>query len=194
MAGSTVDYLSSQIYSRLIPSFFSDVAKAVDPNVRKSVKGVESIKAKNPGLSTTLSIKTNIFGEEIKNEPGLSTILFGSRIKSSREDDLIRELNTVSTNNDKGIAFTDWDKSASKTLVQFKDVVGEKTYNEAKIEYGKELKSQLEMAINDPVYQDLSNEEKLQVINNQDAEAMATVLNNHGFVYKKETSRKIPKL
>jgi len=68
MSGSTVDYVTSEIYSRLVPSFLSDVAKAVDPNIRQGGKGLTGIKAKVPFLSKTLPIKTNIFGEKVKGE------------------------------------------------------------------------------------------------------------------------------
>jgi len=186
MTGSTLDYISSQIYSRLIPSFFSDVAKAVDPNVRQSVKGFESIKAKVPFLSYTLSVKRNIFGEEIKGEPAISDILFGSRVKTDREDALVKEINTISQNVDKGISFTDWGKSSSKQLAQFKSKVGEQRYDEAKIKYGNELKRLLTIETAKSSYKKLSDEEKLKIINNQDTEAMNRIFGLYRFKYKKE--------
>src|SRR3990167_7380186 len=111
MTGETANYVSSQIYSRLFPSFLSDISKAVDPKVRQSVKGFEGIKTKIPFLSTTLPAKRDIFGEEIEGESALSDIFFGARIKTDKESPLIKEINKLSQDTGKGIAFTDWDRS-----------------------------------------------------------------------------------
>jgi hypothetical protein len=194
MTGSTVDYISSQIYSRLIPSILSDVANATDKFTRKSVKGVESIKSKIPGLRQTLPIKKDIFGEDIKGESPTSDILFGSRVKTDKENAIIKEINRVSTENDKGVNFTDWDKSSSKTLVQFKQEVGPKEFEKAKIEYGKALKTRLEEVFSNSDYQDLSNEDKLRVINSLDAEVMKDIFYDYNFEYQSESSTKLPKL
>lgn len=186
MTGETTNYISSEVYSRLIPSFFSDVAKAVDPKVRQSVKGVESIKAKIPFLSKTLPPKLNIFGEEIIGEPAISDILFGARVKTSKETDLIREISNVSNSTDKGISFTDWDKSTSKQLAQFKKKVGDDKYKEAKVYYGQELKKLLNTETNKSSYKKLTDEEKLKIINDQDTEAINKIFKRYGFKYKKE--------
>src|SRR3990167_5230186 len=111
MTGETANYVSSQIYSRLFPSFLSVISKAVDPKVRQSVKGFEGIKTKIPFLSTTFPAKRDIFGEEIQGESALSDIFFGARIKTDKESPLIKEINKLSQDTGKGIAFTDWDRS-----------------------------------------------------------------------------------
>ena len=186
MTGSTVNYITSQIYSRLIPSFFSDVAKAVDPKVRQSVKGVEAIKSKLPFVSKTLPAKKNIFGEEVQGESSLSDILFGARIKTDKESPLIKEVNIVSQNTGKGIAFTDWDRSSSKKLAQFKQEIGTEDYAKAKVEYGKELKTLLDDLISDSDYEDMTDEEKLNTIRNQDTKAIETIFDDYGFEYETE--------
>lgn len=184
LTGATTDYISSELYSRLIPSFLSDLSKAIDPNVRESVKGFESIKSKIPGLSKTLPEKKNIFGETIKGEPAWSDILFGSRVKTDKEIPLITEISRLSETLDKGVSFTDWSKSSGKTLAQFKEKVGAIRYNEAKIKYGQELKKQLEMTIKNPAYKSLSDEDKLKVINSKDTDVMNSIFKQYGFKYK----------
>ena len=185
MTGSTMDYISSQIYSRLIPSFFSDVSKAVDPKVRQSTKGFESIKSKIPLLSKTLPVKRNIFGEEIIGEPAISDILFGARVKTNKEDSLVKEINRVAISNNKGISFTDWNKTSTKMIAQFKETVGSKEFNKATIEYGKYLKGYLQELIDDPEYQDSSDEDKLTMINTQDTKARKDVFSDYDFEYTK---------
>ena len=183
MTGETANYVSSQIYSRLFPSFLSDISKAVDPKVRQSVKGFEGIKTKIPFLSTTLPAKRNIFGEEIQGESALSDIFFGARIKTDKESPLIKEINKLSQNTGKGISFTDWDKSTSKKLAQFKEKKGG-AYDKAKEMYGRKLKSLLENEMKKSKYKKMSDDEKLEFIRNQDTIAIDYVLKKYGFKYK----------
>lgn len=193
MSGATVDYLTTNLYSRLVPSFLSDVAKAVDPNVRQGGQGFAGVKAKIPFVSKTLPVKTDIFGQPVKGESAISDILFGARVKTDKETALVKEISRVSSANDKGISFTDWAKSSSKTLAQFKEKVGGIKFDEAKIKYGQELKKQLETTINKPAYKKLSDEDKLKVINGKDSEVMEKILKQYGFKYKQVKSTKIPK-
>ena len=186
MTGEATNYISSQIYSRLIPSFLSDTAKAVDPQVRQSVKGIGAIKSKIPFVSKTLPAKKNIFGEEIQGESALSDIFFGARIKTDKTDPLIEEVDTVSRDTGKGISFTDWDRSSSKKLAQFKEQNGVEEFNKAKIAYGKELKSLLDELISDSDYEDMTNDEKLNAIRNKDTEAIQTIFDDYGFEYETE--------
>ncbi len=194
MTGATEDYITSQLYSRLVPSLVSDVAKVVDPNVRVGGKGLNGVIAKIPFLSKTLQPKTTILGEEVKQEPAWSVLLFGSRVKTDKENSMVKELSDVSASVDKGVAFTDWDKSSSKTLAQFRQKVGDEKYQEAKKKYGQELRKQLQTAISAPQYKNLSDEQKLTIINNQDAQAMDKIFLQYGFKYKAPTAAKLPKL
>lgn len=188
LKGATLDYVSTQAYSRIVPSIFSDLAKVIDPNVRQGGKGFEGIKAKIPFVSMSLPIKTNIFGDPIKGESGIIDILFGSRVKTDKETPLISELARVADATDKGIIFTDWSKSSSKTLAQFKEKVGPVKYDEAKAAYGKELKKELEEVVAKSSYQKLSDEDKLTVLNGKDSDAMEKVFRKYGFKYKRTKS------
>lgn len=186
-AGSTMDYVTSEAYSRLVPSLFSDIAKALDPYERKTSGKIDSIKAKIPGVRQTLPVKTNIFGEQMKGEGALTDIVFGSRVRTDKEDALIEEIGRVATSEDKAVNFTNWDTSSSKQLGQFRAKVGQATYDEAKIKYGAALKKNLETELAKPSYQRLNDTERLAVINKADSKAMTDTLNSYGFVYKKET-------
>lgn len=185
MSGSTLDYITSQLYSRIVPSFLSDLAKATDDKERVAGKGIESIKAKIPGLRQTLPEKKNIFGEEMMTEPAWSTIMFGSRVKTNKETELIKEINRVSNETDKSITFTDWSKSSSKTLSQFKEKVGEEKFEEAKVKYGQELKKLLEQTVNSSKYKKANDDEKIKEINGLDLDAQNKILKQYNFKYKK---------
>lgn len=193
-AGGTFDFITSEIYSRLIPSLFSDVAKATDPYERKTSGKIDTIKAKIPGARQTLPIKTNVFGEEMKGESAVSDILFGARVKTDKENPIITEIRDVSLNNDKAITFTDWDNTSNKSLAQFKQKVGDEAYNQAKVDYGQELQKNLESLFAKHSYLAMDDADKLKAINNTDSDALKKVLAKHGFTYKKinPTSAKAP--
>jgi len=176
MTGGTANYLSSEIYSRLVPSIMSDTAKMIDPHQREGGKGIQGIKAKIPLLRETLPIKRDIFGNEVTGEPGLSTLLFGARVKTDKENQLITEINRVINITDKSVNFTNWDKSSSKHLSQFKEKVGEDKYNEAKIEYGQRLQKEIQSTINRVSYQNAGDFKKAQLLNKLDSEVMDKTL------------------
>jgi len=191
MTGETRDFVLSEAYSRLVPSIFSDVAKAIDGTEREtSGQTMATIQAKIPGLRNLLPEKKSILGDTIKSEPALSIILFGSRVKTSTETALISEINKVTEDTGKAITFTNWDKSSSLTLAQFKDKVGEDKYNKAKLEYGENLKKELEKIIKRGDYKKLTPEDKLRNLNTVDSQVMEKILKKYNFKYKPAEKKK----
>lgn len=193
LTGATADYITTTVYSRLVPSVLSDVARAIDPNVRQGGKGMGGVMSKIPFVSQTLPKKLDIFGNEIRSEGALSTLLFGSRVKTDKETEVVKEISRVSTVTDKGVAFTDWNKSSSKVLDQFKQRVGEKKFEDAKAKYGKELLRELTATLKNPIYKKLSDEDKLKVINGKDTDAMEMVFRQYGFKYRTLPTVRLPK-
>ena len=183
-SGGATNYLLGEISSRFVPSILSDIARAIDPYERKPEKGMEGIQAKIPGARESLPIKKNVFGEAIEAEDPISRILFGSRVKTSKDDATIKEISRVADVNDKGITFTDWDKSNSKILSQFRDKVGQDKYDEAKGTYGRALKAKLETSFNGQDYKKLDEMGKLKFINDQDTKIMGLLYKKYGFKYK----------
>jgi len=179
MTGDTVDYLSNQLYSRLVPSFMSDIANASDPMQRQADSWLQSIQAKIPFLRNMLPAKRDVFGEEIRGESAISEITMGSRLKTDRENDIIKEINRVSLDTGKGISFTNWDKSTSQTLADFKAKKGEEVYREAKIKYGQRLKQLLNEELTKASYQSLSPEDKLKIINNLDSKVIKEIIKQY---------------
>lgn len=184
---ATGDYVSGELFSRLVPSILSDIAKATDRFERKTGTKIDTIKSKIPGLRETLPVKTDIFGEDMKGESAVSDILFGSRVRTDRDTDTLAELRRVSGETDKAINFTNWDTSANKSLAQFKQKVGDENYNKAKIAYGQELKKNLDKLLASPQYKNMTSDDQLDAINDLDSAALKKVLTGEGFTYKKET-------
>lgn len=176
-----------EAYSRLIPSLFSDVAKAVDPMEREASTPMEQIQSRIPGARSSLPVKANIFGEDIEGEGAVSSILFGSRVRTDKTTPLIKELSDVQRDNAKSLAFTDWKKTNSKQVAQFRASIGEEEFKKAVKQYGQTLKSLLEEKFAESEYQELEAEDKLSRINALDTKAMKEVFDSYGFTYEKET-------
>ncbi len=181
---SASDSILNFAYSRLVPGFVGDIAKSQDQFERKTGSTVATIQSKIPGLREKLPIKKNIFGENVKTEPAWSVMIFGSRLKTNTEDALIKEINTVATANDRGVSFTDWSKSNNKSLVQFRDKVGDATFQQAQEKYGEFLKSELQKTVKDAKYLAASDAEKLNLINNADTTATDKVFALYHFKYQ----------
>jgi len=193
-AGSALgNSILSQAASRLVPSILSDMAKVFDQNERVVGKGdsIDSFKRMIPGLRNTLPVKKNIFGEDIKTEPGISTILFGSRVKTSKEEPIIAELDRVSKELGKSINLTDWDKTTSKTIAQFRQKKGNEIFEKAKIKYGNEMRNKLESIINNERYNRLDDDSKYKILSSVDADAQEKTLKSYGFKYKKGAVKKL---
>lgn len=184
---SAAQYTMEQLASRVVPGISNDIAKAFDTKQRDTSGGFfDAVKAKIPGVRNTLPVKVSVLGEERKDESAFVDILFGSRIKTDRQTHVIEELDRVTTSLDKGTTFTDWNKSSSKELAQFKEKVGEAKFNEAKKLYGQTLTKELEKLVNNPAYKRLKDEEKLEQISKQDDQAKEFVFKRYGFKYKQE--------
>ena len=195
LSGSLLNYVAKEVVGRFVPAISADVAKVLDPVVRDTTKSFYGpLLAKIPFASKTLPAKKNVFGEDVQGEGPLSDILFGSRLKTDRSDATINEVSKVAESLDKGISFTDWNKSSSKQLEQFKTKIGDKRFEQAKEQYGKEIKKQLDELVNKPAYKRLTDEGKLKAITAQDTDAMETVFKKFGFKYKREKSVKTSKL
>jgi hypothetical protein len=192
MTSAALDYIASEAFSRLIPGIVTDITKVIDPVARQGSKGLPSLQAKTPGLSKYLPEKTTIFGETVKQEPAWSVILFGSRVKTDKETPLITEINRISVATDKPVTFTDWGKSNSTALAQFKEKVGEEKFLEAKKKYGEMLKQQLEITMAKAEFKRLTDEEKLKVINGKDSEVQTKIFKLYGFKPKPAKKSTLP--
>ncbi|MBP9786077.1 MAG: hypothetical protein KBC72_00595 [Acinetobacter sp.] len=175
-------YLLGEAKSRLVPSFITDIAKSLDPYERETKKdSFGPLKSIIPGLRQTLPIKSNVFGDPIKTEGVIPTMLLGSRFKTDVNSPVIQEIIRVSKAVDKSINFSDWDRSSATALVQFKNKVGAFKFEQAKLEYGHDLKRRLDKRINESSYQKLDDEEKLKDLRGIDTEAQKKVFKDYNF-------------
>ncbi len=183
MASSATDNALEQAYSRLVPSIFADIAKATDPYQRETGQGLQSIKAAIPGLRQTLPIRQDVFGRDIKAEDPLTTLLFGARVRSDRGDAITDEISRLIEANDKSLNFTDFDKTSSLKLAQFKESVGNDTYEEAQKYYGEELRKAIEKTVGTTAYDRMNDSEKLEALNDLDGDIIDRTFAKYRFRY-----------
>ena len=92
MAGTVLD----QARAMTIPAIVNDIAKMTDDYERDTMGGVmDKVISSIPGLRQTLPERYGIQGL-VRTEPALSTLLFGSRVKTEQSDKLVREVEKLS--------------------------------------------------------------------------------------------------
>lgn len=187
----TANYVTDQIASRLIPSILSDVAKATDPYERKSEKGIQGVKSKIPGLRQSLPIKQSVLGQDLKSEPGASTILFGTRVRSDKTNAVTKEITKVTNNTGKSVNFTDWDKSSNKQLAELRQKLGNDKYDEAKKSYGQKLQTKLKTTMESAKYKELDDSDRLLIINRMDSQIIKDVFKQYSFKPTKTKSNSL---
>lgn len=172
-----VDFVSS----RAIPAFLSDFAKMLDTVERKTdySKPLEQIKAKIPGLREQLPAKINVFGEEVKTEQPLSVLLFGSRLKTRTQSEIIDEVTRLDK---EGLApaISDPEKSSDR-VKEFKNQVSEETYSKALGEYRSLLKEKWGSLIQDNRYKALADDEKQKKLNDRKTDVLDYILKKYGY-------------
>lgn len=93
MAGTVLD----QARAMTIPAIVNDIAKMTDDYERDTMGGVfDKVFASIPGLRQTLPERYGVQGI-VETEPALSTLLFGSRVKTAQDNKLVREISKLST-------------------------------------------------------------------------------------------------
>lgn len=183
MAGEAQNYALEQAFSRLVPSLVGDIAKAADEYQRETGEGTSGIQARIPGEREKLPIKQDVFGNDLKTEDPLTTLLFGARVRTDRENPIISEVGRLIDANDKSLNFTDWDDTSSKMLAQFAGKVGPEKYDEAQKYYGQELQKALEKTISSKEYKSANDAEKLELLNDLDADTIDKTFARYKFKY-----------
>ena len=170
------------VRSRTVPAILNDLAKAFDPNERKmDIKKdpLARIKGAIPFWRQSLPGKTTVFGDQIKAEGILSTLLFGSRVKTANEDDLIKELVRLDGEGQLP-SITDVEKTSSR-VKELKVQIGEKRFNQAMEYYRFLLKNRVERVVNSGSYKRDNDEEKKAAIDKIKNEALDKMLKKYRY-------------
>jgi hypothetical protein len=182
VAKSALDFVSS----RTIPGFLYDIAKATDKYERETNKDkiVTSIQNKIPGLRQMLPRKTTVFGQEIETESPLSTVLFGSRVKTEMENDIVNEMiRLYETGNLPSITDS---TTTSGRMKELKQQIGEPTYGGAVKYFREEYTKGLEKTMTKGSYKKLSDEEKAKELTSIKDDALEKTLKKFKYKAKKK--------
>lgn len=174
--GYAVDYVRS-----FIPAIIKDVAKGTDPYQREVDKGDigERFLQDMPFFRQELPEKTNIFGEFKQGEGILSTIFFGSRVKSANGDKVVTELERLaSTKNLPSITDVAETSPRAKRL---KEQLGDQEFRTAMIEFGQNFKTGIAELLEDSDYREAPDDEKKDMINEVKEELFEDMLWDYNY-------------
>ncbi len=154
MAGTVLD----QARAMTIPAIVNDIAKMTDDYERDTMGGVfDKVFASIPGLRQTLPERYGVQGI-IETEPALSTLLFGSRVKTAQDNKLVREISKLSTK-DEQPSISDVTKYGDLRLLSAEKKV------RVRKEFYKLYNSESKKLISTREYQKKSPEEQKKALN-----------------------------
>lgn len=169
------------IRARTVPAIVYDIAKATDPYERRYSKddALQRIQNTVPLAREDLPIDRNILGEERKNETAISVLLFGARIKTVNEGELLEELLRLDSEGQLP-SITDPERTSPR-MKELKTQLGENRFYEAKTEYGKMLKETFTKKINTGTYRRADDEDKKELLDKQKKDVFEKILKKYGY-------------
>lgn len=179
---SATNTILDYIRSSVVPSILNDSAKATDTDERKAdIKNdpLARIKASIPGLRKTLPEKKTVFGDTVKAEPAWSTLLFGSRVKTANDDQLVKELIRLDEANQLP-SITNIEETSPR-VKELKTQIGEGQYKKAMEYYYQLFKNRVQKEVNTGAYKAKNDEDKKKVINAAKDDAVETMLKKYRY-------------
>lgn len=168
---------------RIVPSFVHDIAKMTDPFDRQAdSKSITDAAQKNiPGLRQDLPVNKDLFSDPVKTENWLSTLLFGSRVKTVQDSPVIKEL--VSLDQQGALpSITDVARSSTRAK-NLKAQIGESKFNDAMLYFGNNLKTNMQDAIDSTDYQDAETpQDKQKILNQVKEDTFTEMLDTYDYV------------
>lgn len=175
------NFAVSFVRARVIPALVSDIAKGTDTaeRVAGSKDAFSQFKAAIPGLRKTLPEKQNIFGDTVKTEGLISTLMFGARVKTVQDDEVIAEMTRLS---EAGYmpSLTDIEKFSTKAG-RLKEEIGNEKFQVAKKEYSQALRVKIAEVINRGEYLVMDLEDKKSLIEKAKDYELTLMLERYGY-------------
>lgn len=178
MAGTVLD----QARAMTIPAIVNDIAKMTDDYERDTMGGVfDKVFASIPGLRQTLPERYGVQGI-VETEPALSTLLFGSRVKTAQDNKLVREINKLSTK-DEQPSISDVTKYGDLRLLSAEKKV------RVRKEFYKLYNSESKKLISIREYQKKSPEDKKKALNKVRSRVVKSLKEKYSNDIKREKRR-----
>lgn len=174
-------WLADQLSARIIPGLAYDMAKITDKVERQTSDWQSRVMNKIPYLRELLPEKKDVFNRSYPTEGALSTLFFGARVKTGKEDDTIRELVRLQ---DTGNApsLMDLRKTSSSVVAEFKKQVSEEEFNKATEEYGIAIKKKIDEIMQDRKYKEWNDEQKKKQIEYSIDAIKDRIFKDHGYI------------
>lgn len=168
--------------SRIIIGGVNDLANMTDTYKRTTDKSdvFSAVKNQIPGLREGLPISKTLFGDAQKTEPWLSTLLFGSRVKTQQDSQILNEL--VRLNQDGNLPSIT-DVSGMKTMGDLSNQIGKEKFNQATDYFAKSLKTNMTETINSDDYKAASSTlDQKVLLDKTKAHTLKQTLDQFGYV------------
>jgi hypothetical protein len=164
-ASVLTDQFIGFIRGRAIPAIVNDFAQGIDPYQRQTGgKAVSKLQSSIPVAREALPAKVNqVTGEAMKSEGIVSTILFGSRLKTANTDKLVGEIVRL---NDAGFGPAIAEVQRSSTRIKgISEQLGPAKTQEMLEYYGKRFSRAMAFRIGSENYKAKSDADKQELIN-----------------------------
>ncbi len=171
------------VRARTVPALVNDFAKATDRFERATGgEALSKLKAGIPGLRQTLPpIISQVTGEEVESEGFFSILLFGGRLGTAEQNEVVKEIGRLSrTGNVPAISNIEYSSSRMKTL---REQIGDDKFQEALKFFGKEYGEKAKRVIGGGKYKKADDEGKKKELNSARDDALEKTLKR--FHYKK---------
>lgn len=179
---ATTNVVLDYLRSRVVPAIVNDVAKATDTYEREAnIKEdpLARIKAAIPGVRQSLPEKKNVLGNPIKAEGALSTLLFGSRVKTAEDNKLIKELVRLDGEGQLP-SITDVEKSSTR-VKNFKEQIDSRKFEQAMGYYHQLFKNRVQRTVNSGIYRNATDEKKKSQLEEAKEEALDIMLTKYRY-------------
>ena len=172
---SFVDFVSA----RVIPAIISDAAKAIDDTDREADTSTEKIMKKIPGIREKLDEKIDLFGKPINTENPLSTLFFGTRLKTYEGNHIVNELNRLSAQGE--LPSIGDIKYSSTRVKKLEEQIGKGEFNRFLTEFGQTWYDDLEELFDINSYQEATDSEKKKKIEKKKDNVLKNLLKDYGY-------------
>ena len=169
------------IRARTVPAIVNDFAKGIDPYERQTGQSqLSKTQASIPGLRQQLPEKiSQVTGEPIKSEGLISTLLFGSRVKTAQSNELTKEIQRL-YKTDTGPTITDIARS-SKRVKELKNQIPDEEFQDALKFYGKRYGLYTNMRMKTVSYKKANDDEKKRMLDKIRNESVDKMLKKYGY-------------
>lgn len=182
MRNDMANDLINAVPPRLLPAIISDFSKMTDTTQRKPDYGKPEtrLQAKVPFWSQELPPRVTVMGDIKKNEAWWSQLLFGARVKTAIDSPLLSELTYLERAGQlPSIGNPEYTSQRFKDL---KQQVGNVRFTQAMKFYGDTLNKQLSNIVKYPMYKNLTDIEKKNMLDNVKKTVMDYTLGKYGYI------------